>query len=365
MEQVETGEDARRRVEALEQRLAAARKTIDVLSARLEDVDAGRGAALLTLTQNVSLEGLVAHKTAEIEKSRSELEAALHQLQNTQALLLQAQKLESIGHLAAGVAHEINTPAQYVTDNVTFLWRAFASVLAANRALMALVKRLADGSPVERAEAEAAMVTTQRAKLDYLAIQIPKAIEQSLDGLEKVGSIVRAMKEFSHPSGAEKVPVNLVDLVRTATTVSRNEWKYVADLEVTVDGDLEPVPCLRNEISQVILNLVVNAAHAIADKVGGSGERGRIDVVLRREAGGVAMEVRDTGTGIPEHARERVFDPFFTTKGVGRGTGQGLAIVWSAVVDKHAGRISFETEIGTGTSFKVWLPLDAAEGRTR
>ncbi|MEJ2078686.1 MAG: ATP-binding protein [Acidobacteriota bacterium] len=201
------------------------------------------------------------------------------------------------------------------------------------------------------------------ADTDYLASEIPQAIEHTLEGVERVAKIVRAMKNFSHPGSEEKTPIDLNKAIENTLTVSRNEWKYHADLVADLDPALPPVPCLPGELNQVILNLVVNAAHAIADVVGdASGCKGTLAVSTRLDGAWAEIRVEDTGSGIPEHARDRIFDPFFTTKGVGKGTGQGLAISHSVIVDKHGGTIHFETETGGGTSFIVRLPLDEATG---
>lgn len=271
--------------------------------------------------------------------------------------LRQAQKLESIGQLAAGIAHEINTPTQYIGDNLRFLQDAFrdlGTLLDAHGQLLAAAK---NGGPTP-AIITAAEQATQTADVAYLQDEIPRAIGESLAGVERVSTIVRAMKEFSHPGAEEKTPVDLNRAIESTITVARNEWKYVADLETDFDPSLPPVPCLPGEFNQAVLNIIVNAAHAIVAKVGdGSGGKGLITVRTRKDGGWADIRIRDSGTGIPEHARGKIFEPFFTTKEVGKGTGQGLAIARSVVVDKHGGTITFETETGKGTTFIVRLPL--------
>jgi signal transduction histidine kinase len=174
----------------------------------------------------------------------------------------------------------------------------------------------------------------------------------------RVSRIVQAMKEFSHPSTAEKTPVDLPRAIENTLTVARNEWKYVAEVVTDFDPALPAVRCLPGEVNQMLLNLIVNAAHAIGDVVGTGGERkGTLTVTTRRVGNWAEIRVSDTGTGIPAKIRERVFDPFFTTKPVGKGTGQGLAIAHAVVVDKHGGQITLETEEGRGTTFIVRLPL--------
>lgn len=271
--------------------------------------------------------------------------------------LRQAQKLESIGHLAAGIAHEINTPTQYIGDNLRFLQDAFRDLgtLFDTHSILLTTTKSGTPSPEVIAAAELAVKT---ADLSYLQGEIPRAIDESLAGVERVSTIVRAMKEFSHPGSEEKTPVDLNRAIESTITVARNEWKYIAELETHFDPSLPPVPCLPGEFSQVVLNIIVNAAHAIAANVGdGSGSKGLISVHTRTDNTCAEIRISDTGTGIPPHARSRIFDPFFTTKEVGKGTGQGLAIARSVVVDKHGGTITFETETGKGTTFIVRLPL--------
>lgn len=266
-----------------------------------------------------------------------------------EATLAQAQKLEAIGQLAAGVAHEINTPTQYVGDNMRFLREAFSDL---SRYIAAGQEALAGGEPSAAAAVAAAI------DLEYLLAEIPRALEQSLDGVERVAKIVRAMKEFSHPGTDEKTPIDLNRAIESTVTVARNEWKYVAELETCLDPNLPLVPCLPGEINQVILNLIINAAHAIQDVVGRAPEvKGRITVSTSHDERFAEIRVADSGTGIPPEIRARVFDHFFTTKEVGRGTGQGLAIAHSVVVKKHGGAITFESEVGRGTTFTVRLPL--------
>lgn len=350
------------RIAELERKLAAREKTIDVLMTRVENALNHETSSFVVLEQNIALERIVAQKTRLLEAQRSALERAVTELKAAQTQLLQAQKLEAIGQLAAGIAHEINTPTQYVCDNTTFLAKAFARLGDVLELAEELVATASEGEVTEELLA-AAKKRLRRAKLDYLREQIPRAIEQSQDGLSRVATIVKAMKEFSHPSGGKKQRVDLAQAIETTLTVARNEWKYVAEMDMQFASDLPLVPCLRDELNQVVLNLVVNAAHAIAE-VTEKGERGKgkITVGLGAVEGMAEITVTDTGGGIPEAARSRVFEPFFTTKVVGKGTGQGLAIAYSVVVDKHQGTIDFETETGRGTTFRVRIPLE--EGAT-
>ncbi|MFQ5506905.1 MAG: sensor histidine kinase, partial [Planctomycetota bacterium] len=217
----------------------------------------------------------------------------------------------------------------------------------------------ADGSKL----LEELAAAVERADLSYLAEEIPRAIGESLEGVERVSGIVGAMKEFSHPGGRSMSQVDLNHAIQSTITVSRNEWKYVSELVTDLDPALPPVPCLPGEIHQVILNIIVNAAHAIGGQgpTGGSGAKGTITVSSRLEGDWAEIRIADTGSGIPEEIRARIFDPFFTTKEVGKGTGQGLAIAHATVVKKHGGELSFETEMGKGTVFIVRLPLSPSE----
>jgi PAS domain S-box-containing protein len=271
--------------------------------------------------------------------------------------LVQAQKLESIGHLAAGIAHEINTPTQFVGDNLRFLADSFsdlAAVLDRHRVLL-LSAKAGTCAPdlIEACEAEA-----RRVDLDYLTEEVPKAIAQSSEGVTRIATIVRAMKEFAHPGNDEKACVDLNKAIESTITVARNEWKYIADLTTDLAQDLPLVPCLLGQFNQVILNMIVNATHAIADVVKGTGAKGTISIATRSVGGWAEVRITDSGTGIPEEIRRKIFDPFFTTKEVGKGTGQGLAIAHSVIVDKHLGTIAIESEVGQGSTFIVRLPLD-------
>ena len=271
--------------------------------------------------------------------------------------LRQAQKLEAIGRLAAGIAHEINTPTQYVSDNTRFLQDAFADLLKILKAYQRLLQASRDGSagPELIADVEAVVA---KADLDYFIEEAPKALTQSLEGLDRIASIVRAMKEFSHPGGEEKQTIDLNHAIENTITVCRNEWKYVAEMALDLDPHLPLVPCLPGDFNQVILNLVINAAHAITDAINSNEKhKGTISISTRRDGDWVEIRVGDTGTGIPEKHKDKIFTPFFTTKGVGRGTGQGLAICRSVIVGKHGGTVDFETESGKGTVFMVRLPL--------
>ncbi|MFQ5655009.1 MAG: sensor histidine kinase, partial [Planctomycetota bacterium] len=266
--------------------------------------------------------------------------------------------LESLGQLAAGVAHEINTPIQYVGDNLRFLSDTFTEV----KDLLLECRRLLDAAREGEVPRELAVRLRERleeADIDYLAEEIPQAVDQTLEGVERVAKIVRSMKEFSHPGTGELTPTDVNKAILSTVTVSRNEWKYVAELETDLAEDLPQVHCIPGEFNQVLLNLIVNAAQAIEGLAGRDSEdRGTIVISTHRCDDEVEIRVRDSGTGIPVEARSKIFDPFFTTKEVGRGTGQGLAIAHAAITKKHGGSIRFETELGKGTTFIVRLPIE-------
>jgi len=283
------------------------------------------------------------------DRKRSELEKA-----NLEIQLRQAQKLEAIGQLAAGIAHEINTPTQFIGDNTIFLRDAFKDILAFLQAQRAWLDR-PSAEPLEDLRER-----IRQLDLEYLMEEIPKAIDQTRDGVSRVARIVGAMKDFSHPGMEAKVHVDLNHAIESTLIISHNEWKYCAEVERDFDPDLPPVPCFPGEFNQVILNLVVNAAHAIQDVKdhGNPDLRGRIRVTTRRQDDEVEVRIEDNGTGIPEAIRQRIFEPFFTTKSIGKGTGQGLAIAHSVIVDKHGGRLVLESEVGKGTTFIISLPLN-------
>jgi PAS domain S-box-containing protein len=272
--------------------------------------------------------------------------------------LRHAQRLESVGRLAAGVAHEINTPIQFVGDNVQFLETSFDALLTLHRR-RSEVLAACDLPEAVRAELRA---LDDEADVGFMAAEIPKALAETMQGVAAVARIVKAMKRFAHPDrGEEQASVDLNDAIECTLAIAGSQVKHVADVRTCL-GELPPVRCHPGDVNQVLLNLFVNAADAIAERAGSSGARGCITVTSRSDAAFVTISVEDTGAGIPEGIRGKVFEPFFTTKEVGRGTGQGLALARSIVVDKHKGELAFESTLGRGTTFHVRLPI---KGRSR
>jgi signal transduction histidine kinase len=262
-----------------------------------------------------------------------------------------AQKLEAVGRLAAGIAHEINTPIQFIGDNQRYFRSAFDDLMWVCRTYRDALTR-AQASPELLAEVAA---VEEKADLAFLEREVPTALEASIDGVTRVATIVRAMRAFAHPDSAKPVAGDLNGALSSTLTVARNELKYVA--EVTTDfADLPPVTCFLGDLNQVFLNLFVNAAHAMAEGSAGSGKLGTLHIATRLDGEHVVVEVSDSGSGIPSEIRDRVFDPFFTTKGVGKGTGQGLSMA-RAVVDRHSGSLTFESVVDRGTTFFVRLPI--------
>ena len=269
--------------------------------------------------------------------------------------LAQGQKLESVGRIAAGVAHEINTSVQFISDSVRFVRHALRDVPHALADYRGLAASALSGRDVIAAAKKAAE-TDEAADVDYFLKNAPDALDRALEGIGRVGSIVRSMTEFAYPDSRTKADIDLNRAIRTTLNMARNEYKSVAELE-TEFGDIPAVHCHAGDINQVVLNLVLNAAHAIGDLVEGTSAKGRISVRTRAIGDYVEISIKDTGDGIPEDVRGRIFEPFVTTKEVGRGTGQGLALSRGIVVDKLKGSLHFETETGKGTTFFIRLPV--------
>jgi signal transduction histidine kinase len=292
----------------------------------------------------IEFEVLVAYVT-EHDGSRSLIFNArdISERQRLELELRHAQRLESVGRLAAGIAHEVNTPMQFIGDNVRFLDESLADLLA----VVAEVRRsLGDDTDLARRMVEL--------DVDFLLEEAPTAIRQTLEGVDRVATIVRAMKAFGHPGSDAKSPADLNDAIRNALIVAANEIRTVADVRTDL-AELPLVMCHVGDINQVVLNLLVNAAHAIEAADAG---RGEIRVSTRLDGREVVIDVADTGTGVSPEIADKLFDPFFTTKTVGKGTGQGLSLIRNLVVDRHHGSIGFTSEPGAGTVFTVRLPVD-------
>ena len=274
--------------------------------------------------------------------------------------LRQTQKLEAIGRLASGVAHEINTPIQYVGDNLNFLEESFREVcLVVERAESLLSDESLDTNIQDFRN------LIMRADFDFLATELPQAIAQSLEGVSRVSEIVNAMRGFARPLDNQRNLIDLNEAIRSTLTVARSEWKFIAEIETDLCTELPMMSAIGQSINQVILNLVVNAADAIQDKIGEvPASLGTIRITTRLLKGDwIELRVSDDGLGIPAAIQDRIYDPFFTTKEVGRGTGQGLSIVFR-VVREHGGKVSFLSEEGIGTTFTVRLPVFGPVGES-
>jgi len=317
------------------------RGTLPVLEFRLRHRD---GSYRVLEARAARFGGADGHQGLVVARDVTERRLAEQERAALEVSLRQAQKLESVGQLASGIAHEINTPIQFVNLNLTLLKKAFIQLTG----LLDLYREALGPDPRLKAAEE-------EADLAYLCAELPKVLQDSLDGVQRVARIVRAMKEFTHPGAKDPTLLDVNRLAGSAATIAANEWKYVANLDLDLEEGLPPVRGHAAELSQVFLNLIVNAAHAIGTR----GGMGTITVSTRRREGLVEIRVRDTGTGIPPEVQAKVFEPFFTTKGVGKGTGQGLTICYQNIVNLHGGKIFFETEPGVGTTFVIQLPREA------
>ena len=315
------------------------------------------------LTHSVAVGADITAKRCEKLKKQELQDKLVAEMEERERMVIElqlAQKLESVGRLAAGIAHEINTPIQYVGDSLYFLRSAFDDLdklFDGSRKAFASLPDSAEGSAYQLEMAELA----NQCDLEYLRIEVPKAFTRTFDGVERVANIVKAMKEFAHPDGNEQSPVDLKHGLESTLLVASNEYKYVAKVHCEF-GELPEVVCNAGELNQVFLNLIVNAAHAIKD-AGKDVDSGEIKIRLSAESGEAVIRVSDNGCGVPAENLSKLYDPFFTTKEVGRGSGQGLAISHSIVVDKHGGEISVTSELGVGTEFTVRLPIAGRNGR--
>jgi signal transduction histidine kinase/HAMP domain-containing protein len=267
--------------------------------------------------------------------------------------LLQSQKMESIGTLASGIAHEINTPIQYIGDNLNFIGSSISNVMKLLDSYEKMGEEICSESHFANL-IEQCQTQTDDADVEFLRDELPQAVEQSLQGVQQVSKIILAMKEFAHPSSKKKSQVDINRIVERSLIICKNTWKSVAHVELHLEKDIPVILAHESDLNQVVLNLIVNAAHAIAEK---GQENGQIDITTKRLPDSIALLVRDNGSGIPDDIIESIFDPFFTTKGVGKGSGQGLAICYDIVVNKHDGRIGVQSSPGEETTFDIKLPI--------
>ena len=285
-----------------------------------------------------SLESRVKQRTTALQKSNEKLQLEMQQRKELETQLVHAQKMEAVGQLASGIAHEINSPSQFANDNILFL----------KDATDGFIKKLnqAPDAPDE-------------ADIEFFKENAPEAVEQAAEGISRITTIVKSMKNFAYRD-AESAKRNndLNQAIRSTVVVATNEWKYHAEMDLRLQEDLPLVPCNVGEINQVVLNLIVNGAHAIRDRIT-DGQKGNILVSSRHypDAGCVIIAIADNGGGIPPKVQARIFEPFFTTKEVGVGTGQGLAIAHNVIVKSHNGQIWFDSKEGIGTTFYIKLPM--------
>lgn len=280
-------------------------------------------------------------------------------LKTTTSQLLHSEKLASLGTLAAGIAHEINTPTQYLQYNTLFLKESFNDILELLKTYGSLERRIAAGDSIRPLFREIRELE-KKVDLTYIEEEIPRAIRESSEGVEHITEIVRSMREFTHPGNRQIAPMDINEAVSNTIRVTRNQWaRVVADIQLDLAPNLPPVPCFQGEFNQVVLNLIVNAVHAIEANVKQNPDAGAgvISIKTCKTEDSVEVRVRDNGVGIPDIIRPKIFDPFFTTKDVGMGTGQGLAISRSVIVDRLGGRLTFDSRVGEGTTFIIRLPL--------
>jgi len=339
----------------------------DALSLMLKQQNAGPS-AFLTLLKSNNDRALISCSSAPVkDANNTEVGYVLviddiTEETRIEAQLALSQKMESIGRLAAGIAHEINTPMQYVGDNTHFLNDAFLAIRQVFEAHDKGMRNAPDLTPEMMKEVfENLNQLRESLDLEFYLSEIPQAVQQSLEGIDRVRKIVLAMKAFSHPANREKKLNDINQGIDTTITISRSEWKYAAEVQTDLDPGLPLVVCEIDEINQVILNMIVNSTHAIqelAEKGGPS--KGIIRITTRSQGEKILITISDTGAGIPPANLNRIFDPFFTTKKMGKGTGQGLSMAHNLIVNRHKGEILVDSEVGKGTTFTIILPVNGA-----
>ncbi len=323
----------------------------DVVAANQFHWVAGLMVALVSLI-TVSFIGFASSSRKKLEEVNKGLE---REIVTRTSDLVHARKMQAVGELAAGVAHEINTPVQFIGDNLRFLETVSERY---TRILERMAGALEDATTdsLQPADAKMVLADAHRMRLGEMLHEVPEAVQESLDGIRRISEIVKAMRDFAHPGVTGRVMANLNQIIESSTIVARHEWKSVADVRMDLLPSLPMVPCNPGEVGQVIVNLVVNSAHAIKERVGNTNEKGLIEIRSAMGGDHVAITITDNGNGIPEDLREKVFEQFFTTKGVGVGTGMGLAITRN-VVERHGGTIEFSSVLGKGTEFTIALPV--------
>ncbi|MCG7959022.1 MAG: ATP-binding protein, partial [Candidatus Thiodiazotropha taylori] len=281
----------------------------------------------------------------------------IEDLNQTRQQLVQSEKMAAVGQLSAGIAHEINTPTQYIGDNTRFLQEACSDLQSLSGVYKALLQAAKQGQVDQAliAKLEEQLAETEP---DYLFEEIPGAINQSLEGVDKIAAIVSAMKVFAGPEAQEKVETDINLAIDSTLNVSTNVWKYHAEIVTELDPRLPSISCIPQELNQALLNIIVNAVDAITAAAGDEepAQKGRITIRTVEEDEWVVIEVSDTGGGIPEDLKSKIFDPFFTTKALGKGIGQGLNVVYHTIVVQHGGAIDVQSEVGKGTTFQIRLP---------